>query len=173
MNYPAPPSRAGSSGMDSPNLTGWGIAAISGIQEKGMDQETWSFLSRGILMPGDVLIESPIERAFYRCCKYLELGFPLNGMTIERQVTIGKYRVDFAFVSPGGKVQLIVECDGHDFHDGDRAAAARDKERDRWMATAGYTVFRFTGSQIYEYPFGCAGEAIAFAVRKAKAESDA
>jgi very-short-patch-repair endonuclease len=44
---------------------------------------------------------------------------------------------------------LIVEVDGHEFHERTKEQAQRDRERDRILVQAGYTVFRFTGSEIY------------------------
>ncbi len=54
---------------------------------------------------------------------------------------MGRYVVDF--VCHGSR--LIVEVDGG-VHDID-AVAARDNERDAWLAARGYRVVRFTNSQ--------------------------
>lgn len=61
----------------------------------------------------------------------------------------GKYRVDFLLTSYNGKPPLIIECDGHDFHEKTKEQARRDKKRDRECVLAGYAVMRFTGSEIY------------------------
>ena len=50
--------------------------------------------------------------------------------------------------------QLIVECDGHDFHERTKEQAAKDKARDRQAQLAGYTVFRYTGSELWRDPWG-------------------
>jgi hypothetical protein len=74
-------------------------------------------------------------------------------LVIEPQAQLGEYRVDFLLTYqecipdldrkeklkdgteiPGVKdvtVHLIVECDGHDFHDRSKEQASRDRERDR------------------------------------------
>ena len=92
------------------------------------------------------------------------------------QYKIGKYRVDFlicAFEFGGCDWEndepvydqrcwkfLVVECDGHDFHERTKEQAARDRKRDREMSLDGYEVFRFTGSEIWRNPTGCALDVI-------------
>jgi hypothetical protein len=64
---------------------------------------------------------------------------------------------------------IIIECDGHDFHERTKAQAARDKKRDRILQSIGYNVFRFTGSEIYNDAITCAYEvfdSIQKAIRK-------
>ena len=61
-------------------------------------------------------------------------------------------RVDFAFLSPPEEevaVRIAVELDGHDFHEKTKEQASRDKKRDRDFVLAGWTVLRFSGSDIY------------------------
>lgn len=54
--------------------------------------------------------------------------------------------------------RFVIECDGHDYHEKTKKQAKRDKERDRNMTQLGYTVIRFTGSEIFENPIVCARE---------------
>ena len=77
---------------------------------------------------------------------------------ITSQYKIGDYRADFfVWVSYGNKCRgVVVECDGHDFHEKTKEQAARDKRRDRAIVEAGYSVMRFTGSEIFKDPDGCA-----------------
>lgn len=56
------------------------------------------------------------------------------------------------------KKEIIVECDGHEFHEKTKIQAARDKKRDRVLQSKGYNVFRFTGSEIYNDAISCAYE---------------
>ena len=93
-------------------------------------------------------------------------------LIVERQVQIGKYRVDFVVSAWtfgrvwGGKDgpqdgparwrKLIVECDGHDFHERTKEQAARDRSRDRALTALGLEMFRFTGSELWRDPMGCA-----------------
>lgn len=59
--------------------------------------------------------------------------------------------------APGWR-ELIVECDGHDFHERTKEQAKRDRSRDRRATLAGRDVMRFTGSELWRDPWGCAGE---------------
>jgi Protein of unknown function (DUF559) len=54
--------------------------------------------------------------------------------------------------------ELVVEVDGHDFHDRTKEQASRDRQRDREMLRDGLKVIRFTGSDIYNEPFKHAEE---------------
>lgn len=133
------------------------------VKSSSQDANSWDFLSSEYLMPGQFpRLDSPIERAFLRCFCYVLLGVPAaSDLVIQPQMKVGQYRADFAIGLPDLDPVLIVECDGHQFHDGDKVAAARDKARDRWMALSGLTVFRFTGSEIYANPYECAAQSIA------------
>lgn len=56
---------------------------------------------------------------------------------------------------------LVVECDGHHFHERTKAQARKDRSRDRAAIADGLTVLRFTGSEIHKDPAKCAAECIA------------
>lgn len=91
-------------------------------------------------------------------------------LTVQSQFQLAEWRVDFLVSTPvgkGGRAFLIVECDGHDFHERTKEQAARDRSRDRKFQAEGYTVFRFTGSEIWRDPCGCANQIIDWAVEKA------
>lgn len=88
------------------------------------------------------LLESPIERIFWSAA-YFELS--KHGQ-LTPQVEIGPYRVDFLYHTGAG--QYVIELDGQDYHSGPAQRGA-DYERERALQTAGYTVIRFTGSEIY------------------------
>lgn len=91
---------------------------------------------------------------------------PSEGTEIFPQAQIGKYRADFLIVSKfvcGPTIHhVVVECDGHDFHEKTKEQAARDKARDRDMATLGCHVLRFTGSEIYRDADRCAAQVSEF-----------
>jgi hypothetical protein len=78
------------------------------------------------------------------------------------QVIIGPYRADFVIINNLRTAQhiVIVECDGHDFHEKTKEQAAHDKRRDRYFAAERYTVLHFTGSEIYSSAADCAEEAL-------------
>jgi very-short-patch-repair endonuclease len=87
---------------------------------------------------------------------------------VEPQVLIAGWRVDFLIHYPAPDspeeelLRLIVECDGHDFHERTKAQAARDRSRDRLAQHQGLPIFRFTGSEIWRDPAGCADEVLGF-----------
>lgn len=76
-------------------------------------------------------------------------------------------RVDFAMVrfevdedrNPTALIRsplVVVECDGHQFHERTPAQAERDRSRDRAFQAAGHVVFRFTGRELWRDPIACA-----------------
>jgi hypothetical protein len=94
------------------------------------------------------------------------------------QATIGDFRVDFLILAmdmqknpgerpPEGRVwrKLVVECDGHQFHERTKEQAAKDRSRDRWLSSKNYDVFRFTGSEIWRDPWECADQILCWAVK--------
>jgi very-short-patch-repair endonuclease len=91
---------------------------------------------------------------------------PLWG-SIFPQAKIGDYRVDFLLLhSKGleGVGGIVIECDGHEFHEKTKEQAAKDKARDRDLQERGYKVFRFSGSEIWRDPFACAREVLQHAL---------
>ena len=96
---------------------------------------------------------SPIERlAFYS----LEESSELYGFKVACQHPIGPYRADFlvtfesyAHAFRHGE-KIVIECDGHDFHERTKEQAQHDKKRDRYMQALGFRVYRFTGSEVYK-----------------------
>jgi len=89
------------------------------------------------------VVDSPIEEL---------LDFHLNKTKLEyrQQEKIGKYRVDFFFP----KSNLIVEIDGREYHSSTEQRQ-KDFERELALIKKGYTVLRFTGSQVYKDTQGC------------------
>lgn len=85
-----------------------------------------------------------------------------GGVVIHPQHQIGSYRVDFLivakFTATGRHHKIVVECDGHDYHERTKEQAQRDKSPDRALQADGYQVFRFTGSEIWRDPDRCAKE---------------
>jgi very-short-patch-repair endonuclease len=94
-------------------------------------------------------------------------------LRIEPQYQIGSYRVDFLVSldfyvhDPAAQhsarketASVIVECDGHDYHDRTKEQASRDRKRDRALQALGFRVFRYTGSDIWKDVLACAEESI-------------
>lgn len=90
----------------------------------------------------------------------------LRGETVwvHQQAKIGSYRADFLIHDASKPLELaeprymIVECDGHDFHERTKEQARRDKQRDRYFQSRGHKVLRFTGSEIFADPEAVAEE---------------
>ncbi|MCL2840309.1 MAG: endonuclease domain-containing protein [Defluviitaleaceae bacterium] len=70
----------------------------------------------------------------------------------EEAKSITEYQGD---IYPYQDIQVIVECDGHDFHQKTKEQVIRDNERQMALQLAGYDVIRFSGSQIYTNPLKC------------------
>ena len=59
-----------------------------------------------------------------------------------------------------------MELDGHDFHEKTKEQASGDKRRDRYLAALGWTVLRFSGSDVYRDPAAVMDEIVALANRR-------
>lgn len=108
--------------------------------------------------------------------------FCSNRVCVFPQYEVGKYRVDFYvavckndYADKDGrptdyiwqKGVTLVEVDGHDFHEKTKEQASRDKKRDRILQAAGFQVFRFTGSDVWNRSIECANEVLAAASTRA------
>jgi very-short-patch-repair endonuclease len=108
--------------------------------------------------------ESPIEALFYAAWQLSSRHLMVPDspeLVLTQQAPVGHYRADFLLeIRPpaGDTKRLVVELDGHAFHERTKEQAAKDKARDRWMTGAGYTVMRFTGSEVWANPFAVASE---------------
>lgn len=69
------------------------------------------------------------------------------------QFEIDKYRVDFMVAGNIGEIfsTLVIEIDGHEWHEKTKDQVAKDKKRERKILLSPYTcpIMRFTGSEIY------------------------
>lgn len=88
-------------------------------------------------------------------------GYHLEAQA-EIEANSKKYYVDFLFDTSiqshifEKPYKLVIECDGHDYHHASKQQVQKDYERETNLKMAGYDVLRFTGSQIYKDPIGCA-----------------
>lgn len=127
-------------------------------------------------------LESPIEDLFWIAChamckaNYLDINpepiFTKNcepelvsGIYIKPQAKIGTYKVDFLIsqhgIGPDDVLKpIVVELDGHDFHDKDKRQRSYEKARDRYLIKQGYKVFHYTGSDVVADPFKVAFECL-------------
>lgn len=137
--------------------------AIGAYNRETYSQDLTSWMS-------DVGLESPIEQqllaalvatACVNCYEpYVGNDWPADcRLIILPQYKIKNYRVDF-MVKDGreGAPLIVVEADGHDFHDRSEPQRRQEKRRDRDLAREGYTIYHFTGSEIYNKPWDVALE---------------
>ena len=89
--------------------------------------------------------ESPIEKLFYELAQ-----FELN---LYPQHEVGPYRLDFAIPEK----RIAIELDGHDYHK-TKEQRTKDAKRDRYLTELGWTVLRFTGTEIYRDPKSCVAQ---------------
>lgn len=108
--------------------------------------------------------DSPMEELFWAAWVLMKPHAMLTSeafLNEKQQAEVGKYRADFLFSlkdEQGAWQRLVVEIDGHDFHERTKQQAAHDKARDRWMTSEKYHLMRFTGSEVYANPLLCAEE---------------
>jgi very-short-patch-repair endonuclease len=125
------------------------------------------------LEDNSVFIKGPEDTSNTSSLLEINHGPCKEWVNIAPQTEIDTYRVDFLITFSCGYKrleELIVECDGHDFHDRTHDQASRDRERDRVLTSAGYRVFRFTGTDINRRPIECAIEIFRFIeLRRAEA----
>jgi very-short-patch-repair endonuclease len=116
-------------------------------------------------------VESPIEADFLMsfCDGAVAHGYRVAKTTNDRdtiavrpQQQVERYRCDFVIVFRffGAEINIVVEADGHEFHERTKWQASRDKARDRRLTKLGYRVLRFTGSEIFADARRCAGEVL-------------
>lgn len=119
------------------------------------------------------IIKSPIEQIFFIAWSYgVRELIPLIP-----QFKVGSYFVDFKidllsyFVNhdyPFSEDQLkeiknmlpaiLIELDGHDWHERTKDQVERDKKRERFITMQGNQVFRFSGREVFKRPLDCVFE---------------
>lgn len=157
-------------------MTDWGDRIIASFADEVREDV------EGLLLPSHILLkecESPIERAFavalfmvhgyFRGKPHGDANFlltehsPQQFLVPQFKATQTDHRVDFLLgwaSRPFEHTAIVIECDGHAFHERTKEQAARDKARDRDLSSEFARVLRFTGSEIYRNPCGCAVEAM-------------
>lgn len=93
---------------------------------------------RTMLLKSGALFASPLERLFWQ-----EASPLIPSLTPQHPVA--KYYADFAIPEK----QIAIEIDGHDFHK-TKEHRTRDAQRDRTFTEQGWTVLRFTGTEIFK-----------------------
>lgn len=85
-------------------------------------------------------------------------------LLVARQVAWGPFVVDFVMMgrqTSGHDLAIVIECDGHDYHERTKEQAQRDRSRDRYFTKQAVPVLRFTGSELWRSAERCLEEAIA------------
>lgn len=91
-----------------------------------------------------------------------------------------KYIADFVFdsnaqffdVYENKNKKLVIECDGHEFHEKTKEQVKRDNERQYNLKMAGYDVLRFSGSEIFNTPYACAKKTLNYIRKMLKENKD-
>jgi hypothetical protein len=128
-------------------------------------------------------LEKNLARAFARLSRFewrrpnddpWEVGrWPGWFLVLLAQPYYGTYRPDFAISTWAYEDKdelappfiVIVEVDGHDFHEKTKEQAERDKSRDRFMTTTDAKVLRFTGREVFRDVDACADQAFEYIMR--------
>lgn len=99
--------------------------------------------------------DSPIEARYLRAIEPMlaTLGWPIRA-----QVRFNQYTADFVIDAPSFSV--VIECDGHTYHDDTHEQRDRDRRRDRWFLREGLPTIRFSSTEIWHNAEACASETI-------------
>jgi len=108
-----------------------------------------SFEAPPVAHPSDQLIDAHCEP-------------PIANLTIYPEAVLAGYRADLfcCLTHQGTLTSLIVECDGHDWHERTQQQASYDRARDRDLLRQGLSTIRFTGSEIHRDANQCARETL-------------
>lgn len=143
------------------NEWAWNLRQIYGASFGSPIEEVLfaAFMFKNSVLGGSPIGELPSE-------KHLEVakakGFV--GFYIVPQHPFGAYRADLlvGFYGPKNwslkQSAIVVECDGHQWHESTKEQAQRDRARERELNQHVAKVIRFTGSEIYRDPFACVDE---------------
>ena len=100
---------------------------------------------------------NPLEQKFFDAFHELREREEINAsLELSPQEVVGIYKVDFLY----GK--CIFEIDGHEHHK-TKEQREYDYKRERYLMRQGYTVIRFTGTEVFLSPKECVKEAIELA----------
>lgn len=113
--------------------------------------------------PIEQLLAIEMERVGLR---YINLYNPfIEIIDIEKQAEIKcgrkKYRVDFqipVIYKNQKNLMFVIECDGYEFHQKTKKQVEYDNKRQRDLQKLGYEIIRFSGTEIWNDPYGCACE---------------
>ena len=87
------------------------------------------------------------------------------------QPQYGPYRADFGISTwvhednEPTPFNVIIEVDGHAYHERTPEQAEYDKSRDRFMTATNANIFRFTGREVWRHAEACASEVLTYVTR--------
>lgn len=117
-------------------------------------EETIFFMYEFLTLIGDL---TPIEKIMAVELYKARSGYGENNFRLAPQHKIMNYTADFyiEYQSIGMElpIKIVIECDGHEFHEKTKQQASKDKKRDRDLTTSGYLVLRYSGSDIVNDPY--------------------
>ena len=107
--------------------------------------------------------ESPIEAIFFVSIVLhnleIEDGFRIIAIP-QHETNVNNYKADFLVQlfnknNRNNYVEVLVECDGHNYHEITKSQVKKRNERDLALKKNGYDILHFSGSQIYNNPQEC------------------
>lgn len=115
---------------------------------------------------------SPIEKLFYFAYSIVDFEHeggndpsfylvPQNEIHANGKTYYADFLFDTTNMLEDGNIseyplKLVIECDGHEFHEKTKEQVKRGNERDYNLKVAGYDILHFSGSEIYNKPIQCA-----------------
>lgn len=163
------------------------IVPIIGYQRATALRQTKLEGMRRLFIRAATSCGSPIEQIMLAALIWARYGYerklveiwdsadnqPQADVVIATQHHAENHRVDFALfinIVANEQIKIVVECDGHEWHEKTKEQAARDKRRNRDLGIAGWRLLRFTGSEIWRDPRGCAGHVAALVTNEIEAQ---
>ena len=124
--------------------------------------------------------QSPIEELYAIAynIRLMQAGFPYKEIIYlipQKRIVVNNhtYFADFLidvessqFFISEHNYKLIIECDGHEFHEKTKAQVEKRNVRDMELKSNGYDILHFSGSQIFKDPMKCADETFKYITSK-------
>lgn len=80
---------------------------------------------------------------------------PAGAVVIQPQFKVGGYFADFILAIGKLRRGILIECDGHEWHEKSKEQVIADNKRNRAFRMHGFELLRFSGSEIYNDLAGC------------------
>ena len=166
------------------------ILALPNVQSHLQQSLQWRISNNGeafgdrtaTLLAGPPFLESPIEAIFEIWWDAFVSEFPYLGCGLDLcrqpEITVGRrsYRCDFEVLPADTDVHyhatelfgltwhnVVIELDGHDYHERTKEQVTYRNRRDRDFLKAGVRVFHFSGSELHANPIATIKEVTDFA----------